>query len=92
MPILHVSQKVEDYDKWKAEFHSEQAKSMRSSAGATGMEHVMRNSEDPNNVIVVVGWDSLDNARKFTKSPELREGMKNAGVQGPPTIMFLEEG
>jgi heme-degrading monooxygenase HmoA len=49
-----------------------------------------RNSQNPNEIIVFFEWDTIDNARKFAESADLRETMEKAGVIGKPDIYFLE--
>jgi hypothetical protein len=36
-------------------------------------------------------WDSLDNARKFAFSDDLRQTMEKAGVADRPDIYFVEQ-
>ena len=36
-------------------------------------------------------WDSLEKARAFASSDELRERMQRAGVTGLPEVYFLDE-
>ena len=88
MVHLHVQHKVEDYGKWKAVFDAQAP--ARKAAGGTGTEYILRNADNPNELVVVLEWDNLDNARQFSQSPELKEAMQNAGVTGMPEILFLE--
>jgi heme-degrading monooxygenase HmoA len=39
--------------------------------------------------MVIMEWDSLDRARQFAQSAELREAMQKAGVIGRPEVSFL---
>ncbi len=41
--------------------------------------------------MILIKWNRLDTARKFTKSRDLRATMKRAGVMGKPDIYFLDE-
>ncbi len=52
---------------------------------------IFRDASDPNRVIVVLKWISLENAQKFAQSPELKASMEKAGVVGAPTITFFNE-
>ena len=88
MANLIVRHKVEDYAKWKPYFDGDAAN--RKAAGSQG-GRLYRNANDPNELIVVWDWDSLDNAKAFAGSPELRETMMKAGVADHPDIYFLEE-
>jgi quinol monooxygenase YgiN len=87
--VLVTQHKVEDYAKWKTEFESSGI-DMRKKAGEKSYQ-IFRTDDDPNNLVMLFQWDSIDNARKFMESNELREGMQKAGVIGQPEIRFLEE-
>ena len=51
----------------------------------------MRNADDPNELLILLEWDSLENARRFTYADDLREAMQRAGVADQPDVYFLEE-
>ena len=88
MSYIYVRHSVEDFDQWKVGFDAH--KSARQAGGANDEEYVMRNADDPNEVVVMLGWNDLEKARQFTQSPELKEAMQRVGVTGPPEIRFLE--
>ncbi len=88
MAHILIHHKVEDYKKWKLAFDDHAA--YRSVNGSQGGK-VFRNSSDPNEVFVLLEWDSLENAKKFAKSDQTKEVMKDAGVVGMPEIYFVEE-
>ena len=88
MPYMIVRHKVENYDIWKAGYDEHGA--TRKAAGSKGT-HVFRTDEDPNEVLVLMEWDSLDNARKFADSQDLRETMQRVGVIDQPDIYFLND-
>ena len=88
MAHLLVKHKVEDYNKWKAAFDDHA--SYRSESGSTGGK-VFRNANDPNELFVLLEWDSIQNAQKFAQSDQTKEAMMNAGVVGMPAIYFVEE-
>ena len=83
-----VRHKVEDYAKWKTVF-DEHGATRQAGGGQGGL--LFRNADNPNELIVLWDWDSLDNARKFAASPDLRETMQRAGVADHPDIYFLED-
>jgi heme-degrading monooxygenase HmoA len=62
----------------------------RREGGSQGA-HVLRNPNNPNDVTVLMKWDTMDKAQEFAHSPGLREAMQNAGVMGKPDIYFLED-
>ena len=52
---------------------------------------ILSQENGSNDLVALFEWDSLDNARKYAASPELKEAMQRAGVVGKPEILFLEE-
>jgi heme-degrading monooxygenase HmoA len=88
MVYIQVQHKVEDYNRWKAAFDAHA--SAREAGGSTGTNYILRNVDNPNELVVVLEWDDLDRARQFAQSQELREAMQNAGVTGPPEVLFLK--
>ena len=79
---------VEDYPTFCDAF--DDAEKMRHSAGSTG-DMVYQSADDPNDVTVQVEFESIDAAKAYALSSGLREAMKQAGVQGPPMIWFVNE-
>jgi quinol monooxygenase YgiN len=77
---------VGDVVQWRTVFES--MESVRQQYGCTD-KHVFANADSPNEVLILLQWSDEARAREFVASPDLREAMKNAGVQGPPTIKFL---
>lgn len=51
--------------------------------------YALQSAEDENSV-VVVDQGSLDNIKNFLDSDDLKNGITNAGVVGPPTIFISE--
>lgn len=88
MAHILVKHKIEDYDKWKKAF--DEHADYRSKNGSKGGK-VFRNSNDPNELFVLLEWDSIENAQKFGASDQTKEAMMNAGVVGMPSIYFVEE-
>jgi quinol monooxygenase YgiN len=86
MVYVSVRQTVEDYKKWRPFFDNDASR--RRAAGGTGVNQVYCDVENPNVVTVVLEWDNLENAHKFTNDPALREVMQKAGVVGAPMIVF----
>jgi quinol monooxygenase YgiN len=69
--------RVADYDAWRTVYDS--LDEARSGAGVTDAE-VLRSQDDPNLVIVRHDFTDRGSADAFFSSPELREGMAEAGV------------
>jgi heme-degrading monooxygenase HmoA len=87
MPYLLVRHKVADYDKWKPFF--DQHGTTRQRSGSQGGQ-LLRNADDPNELIILFQWGTLEKARQFSQSNDLREIMQQAGVIDQPDIYFLE--
>lgn len=82
--IIH---EVESYPAWKRVF--DQAAEMRKRAGEISYQ-LLRDDNDPNNIVHFSIWSSLDNARRFFESPELVAIRKQAGVK-TPRFVYLQE-
>jgi heme-degrading monooxygenase HmoA len=87
MPYILVRHKVNDYAKWKPLFDAHEG---RKAAGSQG-GRIFRTAEDPNELVVLMEWDTLDKARAFAHSDDLRKTMEKAGVADQPDVYFLEE-
>jgi heme-degrading monooxygenase HmoA len=88
MPYLYVHEKVADYTQWRTVYDSlASAKQARGFIQAT----VFQNTADPHEVVLLERWASLDEARSWGQSPELREAMKDAGALPPAVFLFLDE-
>lgn len=83
-----VHHKCEDFTKWKNAFDNHS--SMRAQHGSKGGK-VFQSANNPNELFVLLEWDSIENAQKFAQSDSIKEAMKNAGVVGMPEIYFVEE-
>lgn len=79
---------VEDYDTWKS--HFDEHESTRKEHGEEGYQ-LLRETDDPNDLVMLFNWDSTENARGFLDSSDLRDTMAEAGVVGEPEISFLDE-
>jgi len=89
MPYVLIRHKIEDYAKWRPEY-DEHGASRRKASGCKGT-HVFRNSENPNEIVILLEWDELENARQFIQSEDLREAMQRAGVADQPDIYILDD-
>lgn len=88
--MTHViaSHKVENYAAWKEVF--DKFADTRKSFGETSYQ-ILHQNNDPNDLVMVFGWDNQANAEKFFKSEELKAAMQNAGVLEPPQVQFVSE-
>jgi heme-degrading monooxygenase HmoA len=51
----------------------------------------MQSVDDPREVTIFLDWDSLERARRFAASDDLKQTMQKAGVVGDPDVRFLED-
>jgi heme-degrading monooxygenase HmoA len=77
-----------DFANWKARF--EEGAAARKNAGCRGVRR-FHSVDDPNEVIVIMDWDSLENGRKFIEGnmQVLRE--RNPGVPLNMNNIYVEE-
>ena len=85
MTTLAVRHTVRDYDSWKGGFDAHE--SARRHHGATG-HRVLR---DGNDILVLIDFDTPDQAAAFSADPALKEAMANAGVTSAPDITVRED-
>jgi heme-degrading monooxygenase HmoA len=52
---------------------------------------ILRQDNGSNDLIALFEWDSLENARAYASSAELREAMARAGFKSKPEILFMDE-
>ena len=81
-----VRHKVADYDEWKSVY--EDHRKAREAAGLKDL-HLWRNEGDPSEVILLFEVSDVAKAKAFSRSPDAKEKMQAAGVQGVPEIVFL---
>jgi len=86
MAYIFVRHTVEDFDKWKVEFDNH-----ASTRGASGSQGGMLFRGANNEVVIILKWSSLEAARAFAQSDNLREVMQKAGVNSAPTVYFVEK-
>ena len=83
-----VRHEVADYDAWREVYNS--LADVQREGGVTS-ESVHRLVGDGNDILVVHRFDTPDAAEAFFKNDDLREGMRKAGVQGPPSIAIFQD-
>jgi heme-degrading monooxygenase HmoA len=88
MVHVMVRHKVADYVRWKEAFDGHL--SARKAAGEVG-NRVLLSVDDPHEVTLLLDWDSLERARRFAKSDDLKQKMQQSGVVGDPVVSFLED-
>lgn len=88
MAKVIVQHHVEDYDRWLPVFkeHGE----ARRANGATG-HTIHRGVEDPNAIIIVNDFATVEGASAFHTDPSLKEVMARSGVDSQPQVWIVEE-
>jgi quinol monooxygenase YgiN len=79
---------VRDFKAWKPVFDEHAA--VRRKYGATG-HTIYRSLDDPNTVIVLNEFSSVERVKAFMADPSLKEAMDRAGVVSEPRITRAEE-
>jgi hypothetical protein len=85
---LIVTHKVEDFARWKVVFDSTNA--MKKPHGWK-RSNIYTLDGDRNNVMVVEEFATMEGAKAFASSAELRAAMGKAGVVGAPDIRFVNQ-
>lgn len=80
-----VRSKVKDWDIWKKSFDGH--KQARIDAGLTDRV-ISYTVGDNHNVTLVFAVADMEKAKAFMNSQDLKDKMKEAGVEGPPDIFF----
>ncbi len=84
---LMINHKVKDWDAWKKSFDSH--KQSRMDAGLTDRV-VAHTIGDTHNVTLVFAVTDMDKAKAFMNSDDLKNKMKEAGVEGPPDFFYYK--
>lgn len=88
MSYLLIRHKVDDYDAWKENFDSEESdRRAQNSEGGW----IFRSKQDPDEVIVLSEWESVDDAREYAKSSANPETLKKAGIEGEIEVLAMRE-
>lgn len=85
MAISIVRHRVNDYAQWREAFD---AFAPIREAGGERSAIVVQEESDPNDVTVIETWPSLEMAKRFIGSSELRSAMDHAGVVGAPVVLY----
>lgn len=88
MIYLFIQQTVADYGRWKEVFDTHLA--ARQAGGATAEAFVLRNVDDPSEIVVILGWSNLAQARLFIQSISWYQALNRIGIVGLPEVRFLE--
>ncbi len=83
-----VHHEVADYTKWRSVFDA--ALDFRHDGGECSCR-IFRKAGNPNDLTLLFEWETLEQARRYMTSEELRKKMQQAGVNGVPEIEYLSE-
>lgn len=83
-----VQHRVADYDRWLPVFTEHEA--VRRKHGATG-HSISRDVSDPNSLVIVNEFATLEGARAFSQDPSLPQAMAAGGVDGAPQVWIADE-
>lgn len=87
--ILLLQHTVRDYDAWKPVF--DEHEDVRVKYGATG-HTIYRDADKPNDVTILMQFESRERAEGLMRDPSLAEAMKRGGVLSEPHATWLEGG
>ena len=82
-----IRHKVADFAKWKPVYDDHLAARQK---GELEEVHLLRNIENPNEVILLFSVKDFDKAKAFAASDDLRQTMQKAGVSDKPDVYFLK--
>ena len=87
MMHMLLRHKVADFAKWKPIYDAHLSARQKAELKE---EHLFRNADDPNEVLLLFSVEDVDKAKAFTASDDLRQAMQNAGVRDKPDVYFLK--
>lgn len=88
MIYLYVRHSVSNYARWKERFDIHFA--ARQAGGATREAWVLRNVDDPYEIVVVMGWRDVVKAQTFIQSVSWQMVLQEMRVIGVPEVLLLE--
>jgi hypothetical protein len=83
-----VHHEVADYPAWKAAFDAALDWRHKNGEHSARIFHAAGNL---NNLTLLFEWETLDQARAFMASDDLKARMAKAGVKGQPQVEYLTE-
>lgn len=88
MIYLCVRQTVRNYAQWKEAFDIHL--SARQAGGALNKAILLRNIEKPQEIIIIVGWKSLQQAKSYLHSISWQMALQEMGEVVAAEVRFLE--
>ena len=83
-----IQHRVADYDLWRKTYDGF---ADAQKAGGVTRQSVYRLTDDPSTVLIMHGFATKADAEKFLASAELRDGMRQGGVQGQPRVEIYQD-
>jgi hypothetical protein len=77
MPFVASRNRVADFDAWKRTY--DQGAAMRREMGME-RQQILRNPDDPNEFLLLIEVDSVEQARQAAQSDKLRAQIQRSGV------------
>ena len=87
MTTMFIRHQVSDYSAWRKVYD---AFGPMQTAGGVLADVVYQAVDDPNDVTVSHDFATREAALAFAASPDLRQAMADAGVQGAPTVWLTQ--
>ena len=87
MPWTHVRHRVEDYNTWKEVFDGLSELKMRY---GWKRYRIFQVAGDRNDLLVMDEFESLEQARSFLESKDLKNALRLGGVVGAPEMSLLQ--
>ena len=88
MAYVLIQHNVAKYGVFEPIFKDDEERRRR---GGSKSARLFRNIDNPNNLFALFEWDTVENARKFADSYELREAREWATDVSPPKAIVIEE-
>lgn len=88
MVYVVIEHEISNFDMLKQVFTDDAERRRR--LGSQG-GHIWRAADDPNNVTVVLEWDTVEHARDFADSFELQQAMDWSSAKTPTTRVTIFE-
>ena len=88
MTTMFVRHTVADYANWKKGYDAFDSK--RKALGVTAQASY-QSVTDPKDITVTHAFGTLEAAKAFASSADLKEAMQKAGVVGEPSIWFANQ-
>jgi quinol monooxygenase YgiN len=86
---MFVRHEVADYGAWRKSYDS--FLPTQKKLGVT-YQAVYQSTENPNDVTVIHDFHSLEKAKAFVASADLKAAMEKSGVKGAPQIWYTTKG